>query len=99
MPAALVVRTAPEESYTTRKSSNFVLSLAAPRCSTVLSCCQQEQSRMPEMIIRTADPWPSTLDDLRPVFGTRDRLSVAGAIIDGLCLSALLWMAIALLVR
>jgi hypothetical protein len=51
------------------------------------------------MIVRTADPWPSTLDDLRPVFGTRDRLSVAGAIIDGLCLSALLWMAIALLIR
>lgn len=51
------------------------------------------------MNIGTAAPWPSTFDDLRPVFRTRDRLSVATAIIDGVCVSALLWMAIVLTLR
>jgi hypothetical protein len=33
------------------------------------------------------------------MFRSHNRLSVAGAIIDGLCVSALLWMAIVLVLR
>lgn len=49
------------------------------------------------MHIGTAASWPVAPDDLRPIFQTHDRLNVAASILDGLCVSALLWLGIALI--
>jgi hypothetical protein len=51
------------------------------------------------MNIGTTAHWPTSRDDSRPVFRSRDRLGVPAAILDGVCLSALLWFAVLLIVR
>jgi len=47
----------------------------------------------------TAKSWPQALDSRVPAFRPADRLHVAAALLDGVCLSALFWLAPALLWR
>jgi hypothetical protein len=54
---------------------------------------------MSVMNIGNAASWRASRDNGRHVFRTRDPLNVAAAILDGASLSAVLWVAIVLLVR
>jgi hypothetical protein len=51
--------------------------------------------------MNTVTLWPSPgpLNDTSPLFGARDRLGIPAALLDGACVSALLWFAILLVVR
>jgi len=47
----------------------------------------------------TAKPWPHARNPAGPAFRPAGRLHVAAALLDGVCLSALLWLVLALLWR
>lgn len=51
------------------------------------------------MNIGNAASWRTSRDNRRHGFRSRDPLNVPAAILDAACLSAVLWLAIALLVR